>query len=434
MTPPVTEFSKNLSTDLSGALWLQAPDTQKIMQTLGHDNVRVVGGCVRDALRGVPVTDIDMATNHLPDAVRDNLTSAGFKVIPTGIEHGTVTVVATERNFEITTLREDIETDGRHAKVRFGQDWQADAARRDFTVNALYADSDGVVYDPLEAGGTSGLVDLEAGIVRFIGDPDTRIAEDYLRVLRFFRFSAQLQPDAPDEKSLEACARAANQNDGLSALSGERLAQELFKLLAQTSAPQALELMQQAGLLPFVFPFTPAVDIQIMRLANLIDIQETQFFEADYLLRLAALCPDSEAVIDQLSEKLRFSKKQTKRLRGALDTSCHPVCYMSAREMRRAHYVSGREAFIDRCFLIWAMDKKTNNAVQWRALIAMATSWEKPDFPLTGDMMKTAGVPEGPEMGRVSEEVERWWIDSDFTDDTFSIIERLKAVVQATIL
>ncbi|HCN32648.1 MAG TPA: CCA tRNA nucleotidyltransferase, partial [Rhodobiaceae bacterium] len=297
-----------------------------------------------------------------------------------------------------------------------------------------YADSDGVVYDPLEARGTSGLVDLEAGIVRFIGDPDTRIAEDYLRVLRFFRFSAQLQPDAPDEKSLEACARAANQNDGLSALSGERLAQELFKLLAQTSAPQALELMQQAGLLPFVFPFTPAVDIQIMRLANLIDIQETQFFEADYLLRLAALCPDSEAVIDQLSEKLRFSKKQTKRLRGALDTSCHPVCYMSAREMRRALYVSGREAFIDRCFLIWAMDKKTNNAVQWRALIAMATSWEKPDFPLTGDMMKTAGVPEGPEMGRVSEEVERWWIDSDFTDDTFSIIERLKAVVQATIL
>ena len=434
MTPPVTKFSKNLSTDLSGALWLQAPDTQKIMQTLGHDNVRVVGGCVRDALRGVPVTDIDMATNHLPDAVRDNLTSAGFKVIPTGIEHGTVTVVATERNFEITTLREDIESDGRHAKVRFGQDWQADAARRDFTVNALYADSDGVVYDPLEASGTSGLVDLEAGIVRFIGDPDTRIAEDYLRVLRFFRFSAQLQPDAPDEKSLEACARAANQNDGLLALSGERLAQELFKLLAQTSAPQALALMQQAGLLPFVFPFTPAVDIQIMRLANLIDIQETQFFEADYLLRLAALCPDSEAVIDQLSEKLRFSKKQTKRLRGALDTSCHPVCYVSAREMRRALYVSGREAFIDRCFLIWAMDKKTNNAVQWRALIAMATSWEKPDFPLTGDMMKTAGVPEGPEMGRVSEEVERWWIDSDFTDDTFSIIERLKAVVQATIL
>ncbi len=434
MTPPVTEFSKNLSTDLSGASWLQAPDTQKIMQMLGHDNVRVVGGCVRDALRGVPVTDIDMATRHLPDAVRDNLTSAGFKVIPTGIEHGTVTVVATERNFEITTLREDVETDGRHAKVSFGQDWQADAERRDFTVNALYADSDGVVYDPLEESGTSGLVDLDAGIVRFIGDPDARIAEDYLRVLRFFRFSAQLQPDAPDEKSLEACARAASQKEGLSSLSGERLAQELFKLLAQTSAPQALKLMHKAELLPFIFPFAPAMDIQIMRLANLIDIQETQFFEADPSLRLAALCPDSKAVIEQLSEKLRFSKKQTNRLKGALDKSCHPVCYISAREMRRALYVSGREGFVDRCFLMWAMDEKTNNAVQWRALIAMATSWEKPDFPLTGDMMKTAGVPEGPEMGRVSEEVERWWIDSDFTDDTFSIIERLKAVVQATIL
>ena len=416
------------------ASWLQASDTQKIMQTLGHDMVRVVGGCVRDALRGVSVTDIDMATSHLPDVVRDKLTAAGFKVIPTGIEHGTVTVVAAERNFEITTLREDIETDGRHAKVSFGQDGQADAARRDFTVNALYADSNGVVYDPLEASGTSSLADLEAGVVRFIGDPDTRIAEDYLRVLRFFRFSTQLQPEAPDAEAIEACARAANQKEGMLALSGERLGQELFKLLSHTTAPHALDLMQQAGLLPFIFPFTPAMDIQNKRLDNLIDIQDTQFFEPDVLLRLAALCPDSKVVIDQLSEKLRLSKKQTKRLKGALDTSCHPVCYMSAREMRRALYVSGREAFIDRCFLTWAMDKKTNNAVQWRALIAMATSWEKPDFPLTGDMMKTAGVPEGPEMGRVSEEVERWWIDSDFTDDTFSIIERLKAVVQATIL
>ena len=171
-----------------------------------------------------------------------------------------------------------------------------------------------------------------------------------------------------------------------------------------------------------------------MRFANLIKIQETHFFEADTLLRLAALCPDSKAVSGQLSEKFRLSKKHTKRLGAALDTSCNPVCYMSAREMRRALYVSGREAFIDRCFLMWALDEKINNAVQWRALIAMATSWEKPDFPLTGDMMKTAGVPEGPEMGRVSQEVERWWIDSDFTEDKFSIIERLKAVVQATIL
>ena len=435
MTRSVSEFSK----DLAKAPWLRAPDTQKIMQTLGNDAVRVVGGCVRDTLRGLPALndrdiDIDMATTHPPEDVQDMLSATGFKVIPTGIEHGTVTVVATERNYEITTLREDIETDGRHARVRFGSDWQADAARRDFTINALYADCDGKIYDPLEATGTSGLADLEAGVVRFIGDPDTRIAEDYLRVLRFFRFSAQLQPHATDEKSFSACVRAANQKDGLAALSGERLAQELFKLLTHVTAPHALELMDGAGLLPFIFPFTPAMDIQSMRFANLIKIQETHFFEADTLLRLAALCPDSKAVSGQLSEKFRLSKKHTKRLGAALDTSCNPVCYMSAREMRRALYVSGREAFIDRCFLMWALDEKINNAVQWRALIAMATSWEKPDFPLTGDMMKTAGVPEGPEMGRVSQEVERWWIDSDFTEDKFSIIERLKAVVQATIL
>ncbi|EJW21618.1 hypothetical protein IMCC14465_14140 [alpha proteobacterium IMCC14465] len=435
-TPPNLshDLSPSLSPSLSGASWLKEPDTQKIMQTLGQDAVRVVGGCVRDALRGLDVTDIDMATTHPPEDVRDKLTAAGFKVIPTGIAHGTVTVVASERHYEITTLREDIETDGRHAKVRFGQDWQADAERRDFTVNALYADCDGTVFDPLAACGTSGLADLEEQVVRFIGNPDTRIAEDYLRVLRFFRFSAHLQSDAPDDASLKACARAATQKEGLLALSGERLAQEIFKLLAHPNAPQALELMQQAGLLPFIFPFMPAMDVQNNRLASLIDIQATQFFEADTLLRLAALCPDNKAVVNQLSEKLRLSKKQTQRLTGALDASHQPVCYMSARDMRRMLYVLGREAFIDRCFLIWAMDEKTNNAVQWRALIAMATSWAKPDFPLTGAMMKTAGVPEGPEMGRVSAEVERWWIDSDFTDDMFSIIERLKAVVQATIL
>lgn len=435
--------------NLADAAWLKEPETRKIMKTLGRESVRVVGGCVRDALRGKPVLDIDMATTRPPEEVLDSLAKAGFKVVPTGIEHGTVMAIGAQRHYEITTLREDVETDGRHAKVRFGQDWQADAERRDFTVNALYADMDGTIYDPLGTGvssasgnargaktgeGAGGLADLEAGIVRFIGDADARIAEDYLRVLRFFRFSALLQPGAPDPEALAACSRAARQHDGLAALSGERIAQELFKLLGLANSPQALELMREAGVLGFVFPFADSLDIRPDRLRRLIHIEETQLFEPDAMLRLAALCPDNPEIIDPLSDRLRLSKKQTSRLKGALTADCRPVCYMSAREMRRNLYLHGRRAFIDRCFLHWVEDRKTKNAVQWRALIAMAQSWEKPVFPLTGDMMKAAGVPEGPEMGRVASDVENWWIDSDFTEDRFSIIERLKAVVQATIL
>lgn len=437
-------------TKLSSAGWLKEKNLTTMFEVLGTDNLRVVGGCVRDTLIGKPVTDIDMATTLLPERVQEQLTKAGFKVLPIGIKHGTVAVVTDDRQYEITTLRRDIETDGRHAVVQFGTDWLADAERRDFTVNALYADAAGQVYDPLAAVGMSGLADLEARRVRFIGNPAQRIAEDYLRVLRFFRFHHRLcnnetdnatdnaKDSTMDADGLAACQAAANQRDGLAHLSGERLRDELFRLLAMPQAVTALQQMARVEVLGFLLPLAAPAMPDYRRLTRLMDIEDNQLFRCDPLLRLGALWPNADAENQathtaQLAQHLRLSKKQTARLTGMCSLPPDMVCYMSTREMRRMLYLRGQAAFRDCCQLAWAADPKERNAVQWRALLAMADSWQQPDFPLTGEMMKSAGVPEGPEMSRVYGEVEKWWIDSDFTEDVFSIIERLKAVVQATL-
>jgi len=425
---------------LNKAGWLQEKNLTTLFEVLGTDNLRVVGGCVRDTLIGKPVTDIDMATTLVPERVQEKLTKAGFKVVPIGINHGTVAVVTADRQYEITTLRRDIETDGRHAVVQFGTDWLADAERRDFTVNALYADAAGQVYDPLAAVGMSGLADLEARRGRFIGDPGQRIAEDYLRVFRFFRFHHRLadngEHSSMDTAGLAACQAAAKHPNGLGNLSGERLRDELFRLLAMPQAVKALQEMAGVGVLAFLVPLDASAMPDYRRLTRLIDIEDNQLFCCDPLLRLGALLPEISEAENQASymaQHLRLSKKQTSRLSGMSSLPPDMVCYMSAREMRRMLYLLGQAVFRDCCQLAWAADRKESNAVQWRALLAMAESWQQPDFPLTGEMMKSAGVPEGPEMSRVYGEVEKWWIDSDFTEDIFSVIERLKAVVQATL-
>ena len=395
---------------------MTAPETRKVMSALG--NARFVGGAVRNALLGREITEVDIATPLRPDEVMKRIEAAGLKAVPTGIDHGTITAVSNGKPFEVTTLRRDVETDGRHAVVAFSEDWAEDAKRRDFTMNALYASADGEVFDTV-----GGVDDLKAGRVRFVGDPVTRIREDYLRILRLFRFHAWY---GRGEIGADALRAAASEKAGIKGLSGERLQKEMLRLLEADDPMPSLRAMAATGILAEVLPGA----LNLTRLERLIAIDTDNFFPPDTVLRLAVLLPpgDGRAIAD----RLRLSNQQRDRLVDISGVQEKIVSYLSIKEVRKLLYVLGPARFRDRVFLKWAEDTKASNAVQWRALLALADSWQRPRFPLTGENVKAAGVPEGPLIGRILGEVEEWWIDSDFTDDEFSLAERLKAVVQAT--
>ncbi len=407
--------------NLGPQVWLRDDATIKVMAALGEGAARFVGGCVRNTILGEDVGDIDIATTHTPGKVMAVLEGAGIKAVPTGIDHGTVTAVVDGKPFEITTLRKDVATDGRHADVAFGTSWEEDAARRDFTMNALYADADGTLYDPL-----GGYGDAKARVVKFIGDPVARIKEDYLRILRFFRFNAHYAQGDYDKAGLTACA---DNKDGIAGLSRERIQAELLKLLAAPRALDGLRSMAAAGVLVDVLPEASEFE----RFGKLVEIETTQLFACDPILRLGALLPSDAEMIGTLAKRLKLSNDARDRLLAMHTDATTIKSYLSIREVRKALYWMGAGLFKDRVMLLWAMDPKLNNAVQWRALLAMADSWQKPKFPLTGQDVMAARVPEGAEVGRVMREVEEWWVDADFIDDRLSLIERLKAVVQATV-
>jgi poly(A) polymerase len=410
--------------------WIMDPDVVRVMRALlagAGVEARYVGGAVRDTVRGAMQygmkVDVDIATTATPEKVIELLNAAGLKAVPTGIDHGTVTAVSNHRPVEITTLRHDVNTDGRRAEVAYTTDWAADAARRDFTMNAIYADMDGVLFDPL-----GGLADAKAGLVRFVGDPDARIQEDYLRILRFFRFYAWCGKGEMDRNGLQACARHMT---GLTKLSPERIAKELLKLISASNPMPALRQMAASGILTAVLP--EACNLE--RLNALIEIDAMTFFEVDPILRFGALLPDDGAVAAAVATRLRLSNAQRDRLVAMLSATLRVFCYMSVREMRRTAYRMTPKVMRDVAMLRWAGDVKRNhNAVQWRALLPMIDSWKPPVLPLDGHHVRLAGVPEGPQIGAVLREVEEWWIDADFTTDEYSLIERMKAVVQATVL
>jgi len=401
--------------------WITDARTKSVMESLGQGAARFVGGCVRNTILGVPVDDVDIATVLKPEEVIAHLDRAGIKAVPTGIEHGTVTAVVDGKPYEITTLRKDVKTDGRHAEVTFSADWNEDASRRDFTMNALYADRDGTLHDPM-----GGYDDALSGTVRFIGEPQARIKEDYLRILRFFRFNAWYGKGEYDKDGLAACA--ANK-DGLKRLSGERVQKETLKLLAARDPMPAIRAMAAAGILVEVLP--EAANFE--RFAALSEIESHQLFTSDPVLRLGALLTGQEIEINTLADRLKLSNEVRDRLIRMHTDQTKLVSYLSIREVRKALYWMGADTFKDCVMLHWAVDPKLNNAVQWRALLAIADSWERPKFPLTGEEVMAAGVPEGPMVGRVKREVEEWWVDVDFLDDRLSIVERLKAIVQATV-
>jgi len=399
--------------------WLTDAKTRAVLDALGPDS-RFVGGAVRNTLLGREVSDIDIATPLLPDVVAKRLTAAGLGAVPTGVEHGTITAIASGTPFEVTTLRRDVATDGRRAVVAYTTDWKEDAARRDFTMNALYATADGEVIDLV-----GGVADLNAGRVHFVGDATTRIREDYLRILRLFRFHAWYGKGEIDAEALRA---AAAEKAGLAKLSGERVQKELLRLLEAENPAPVLRTMAAAGILSVLLPGA----LSITRLERLAAIDAEAFFTPDPLLRLAALLPNDVSVADAVAAKLKLSNTQALRLADIAGAKEKIVSYLSVKEVRKLLYRIDTGPFKDRVFLKWADDAKNSNAVQWRMLLAVADAWERPRFPLSGREVMLAGVPEGPLVGKILAEVEDWWVDADFTEDEFSLAERLKAVVQAT--
>jgi poly(A) polymerase len=403
--------------------WMTDAATAAVLDALeaagGPDCARFVGGCVRNTLIGRPIDDIDIATVLTPEAVTAALHAAKLKAVPTGVEHGTVTAVSQSRPFEITTLRRDVSTDGRRAVVAFTGDWAEDAQRRDFTLNSLYARRDGSIYDPTG----HGVADARAGRIVFVGHAEQRIAEDHLRILRFFRFLAWYGSGPADAEALAACEAG---KEKLAALSAERVSKELLKLLAADDPREAVALMARTGVLGEVLP----APVQLDRFNGLVAIEADQLFETDAVLRLAALLPDDQAGAVRFAEALRLSNAERDRLAAALSPTPQLKSWMSPKEIRRAVYRGGGAAFRDRAKLAWARDARTATTPQWRGLIALAEGWTPPAFPLTGEDVMAAGVPKGPMVGRALREVEDWWIDHDFIDDRLSAVEKLKAVAE----
>jgi len=395
--------------------WLTSPETRAVMEALGP--ARFVGGAVRNALLGAPVVDIDIAVPVPPEQTIRLLESADIKAIPTGLDHGTVTAIKNDKVFEVTSLRRDVATDGRHAVVAYTSVWDEDAARRDFTINALYAAADGEIFDY-----TGGLEDLIAGRVRFVGDARARIAEDYLRILRLFRFHAWYGKGEMDPEALRAAGEA---KAGLRQLSGERIAKEMLRLLECPDPAPVLRMMTALGILPELLPFVR----RLPRLEHLVHTDAENSFPADALLRLAALLPDDSAAARAVAERWRLSNASRDRLEALAGAGAVPP--LSAAEAHKLLYKIGAPSFKDRVRLSWADAAPGEKALSWRMLLAVADAWKQPHFPLTGRQVMEAGVPEGKLVGKILGEVEAWWIENDFPEDESALAEKLKQAVQA---
>jgi len=420
-----------VSVSIAGkADWLGEKHLQRLLAVLtdGGEAACVAGGAVRNALIGQPVADIDIATTCLPQETIRRAEAAGFKAVPTGIEHGTITVVAGGKPYEITTLRADIETDGRRAKVSFGRDWKADAERRDFTINALYAEADGTVIDLV-----GGVADIEARRLRFIGDPEARIREDFLRILRFFRFFAWYGDGRPDAEGLKACARL---KEGLGQLSAERVWSELKKLLSAPDPSRALLWMRQAGVLTSVLPESEKWGIDAIH--GLVKTGKDLGWTPDPLLRLEAIVPPDVARVKVLAERLKFSTSEADRLRHwALTAAVEPKT--SEGELAKKLYLGDQEGFVDRLRLSLASARaravEDNDALLeaggFSRLLAFAAKWEKPLFPLKGADLTRLGASPGPKLGAILKNLEREWIEAGFAPDRGMLLERAAKALEA---
>lgn len=372
--------------ELSDADWTRREGLAALTAALGPQNIRWVGGAVRDGLLGVAVADVDCATRLLPAEVIAACGRAGIRTVPTGIDHGTVTAILKDGPIEVTTLRRDVATDGRRATIAFAQDWPEDAARRDFTINALYAHPETLEI----ADFFGGLADLEAGRVRFIGDARQRIAEDHLRILRYYRFQTRFGA-ALDSEAEDACAELAHTLKGLSR---ERIAAELLALLALPDPHTTIERMRARGVLPVILP--EACPAQIAGLARLIDAETAQGIASDPVRRLAALLPPSPAIAETVAARLRLSKAQRARLVAAAERMPG-----DAADPRALAYRLSLPLAIDRLLL-------TSGDAQ------VLEGWSVPVFPLKGGAIVARGITAGPAVARVLQAVEIRWVAEGF--------------------
>ncbi|MGQ3674471.1 CCA tRNA nucleotidyltransferase [Xanthobacter sp. TB0139] len=387
---------------LADAAFWARPGLGRLLALLNRDGeeARVVGGAVRNALMGLEVADVDIATTALPQEVVRRTTAAGMKAVPTGLAHGTITVVVEHTPYEVTTLREDAQTDGRHAEVVFGRDWARDAARRDFTINALYATPDGTVRDLV-----GGLADIPSRHVRFIGDAHERIREDYLRILRLFRFHATYGAGAVDVTALRACE---HERAGLVRLSRERVGAEMRKLLIARGAVSTLQTMSDSGLLQ---PLLGGIGA-LARLRRLVTLETEWGAKADAMRHLGALALWTRADALRLRERLRLSNTEARQL----DEMAGPVPDLAGASARRAFfYAVGQQAAQDRALLAAARFDATESTLRHlREAFHEAGDWVRPRLPVTAADLMAQGLKPGPDLGRALKQVEQAWVEADF--------------------
>ncbi len=397
--------------------WMTAPDICAVIAALTAEGaeVRFVGGCVRDAVVGRSIKDIDLATPDEPQAVIALLERAGLKAVPTGIDHGTVTAVSDHRPVEVTTLRHDVESFGRHATVAFTDDWEADAARRDLTMNALSCAPDGTLYDPF-----GGLDDLARGHVRFVGDARTRIQEDYLRLLRFFRFYAHYGRGDFDTQALAAAEELAPHLDKLSA---ERVREELLRLLGAADPVPVLRKMQDAGVLAVILPEMQDID-RLAALINLESLVQKETEAPDALRRLAALAGDGAGRAVSLANRFRLSNLQEQRL-TELALVVGEFVRLGSDNLKGPLHFHGKDAVRD-ALLIFHAGNPSRPVPALEKQLAAAENWTRQVFPLKGQDVLNLGVAAGPPVGQLLRQVEDWWFDKDFLPDRDACLTELK--------
>lgn len=414
--------------------WMDAAETRAVVAALQADgaNVRFVGGCVRDALLKRSIKDIDIATPDPPERVLALLDDAGIHAIPTGIDHGTVTAVIGKAHYEITTLRVDVETFGRHARIEYTDDWRADASRRDFTMNALSADPEGRVYDPFD-----GIADMAAGRVRFVGEPEKRIEEDALRLLRFFRFHAHYgRGIAMETRALNACHRMA---DRLESLSGERVAGELVRLLLADDPTPSLLVMHSHGILTHILPEAR----EFGRLRTLAWLEHRGLARPDVrpdaIRRLAALLITDRAGALALGERLKLSGTQARRVAAVAAPRVQVDFAMDGPATRRALRKVGGEEFRDLALVAWAgrraLEARPDAAEteRWTALLDAARDWLPVELPVKGRDLVDMGVPHGPRIGGLLAAAEAWWEELDYRPDRAQCLDKLRELVAGSL-
>jgi poly(A) polymerase len=412
---PMTAFSGKMQPQA----WMLAPETQKIMEILRTDggDARFVGGCVRNALANRKITDIDIATPLLPEQVIERLKHHKIAHAPVGLKHGTVTAIVEGHPFEITTLRLDIATYGRHADVKFTDDWKADAARRDFTINAIFMTVDGDIDDPF-----GGVTDLRLGRVRFVGDAEKRIREDYLRILRFFRFYAHFGKEAPDAAALKACAAAAAE---IRKLSPERIRQETLKLLESDHCPSVWQMMLHAGVVTHFLPEAT----NVRALENLVQLEAHYECPAFALRRLAAVLEVTMNGLINVVKGLKLSNEQGAQLLRMVDPRSAAAVKTGEAMVKKLVYKLGNDMVRNILLLEAARSGEKNDLAP---LYQVATSFRPPLFPLRGEDVLASGLKPGPEIGRVLAQIEEWWLGENFIPGRTECLQKLLADLKSS--